>query len=39
MESILLCLSLYKGWRTYRAAMGGGIMATLMKDSVFYFVV
>lgn len=39
IESVLLCLSVYRGWQTYRAGLGGGLMTTLMKDSVIYFVV
>lgn len=39
IESVLLCLSLYKGWVSYRAGFGGGLMMALTRDSVLYFIV
>ena len=39
IESILLSLSVYKGWQTHRAGLGGGLMTTLARDSVLYFLV
>ena len=39
VESILLSLSVYKGWTTYRQSGTGSLLFALTRDSVFYFVV
>lgn len=39
IESILLSLSVYKGWTTYRQTGTGSLLFALTRDSVFYFVV
>lgn len=38
VESTLLSLSLYKGWQSHRSGLGGGLMGTLTRDSVLYFI-
>ena len=38
VESILMCLSLYKGWQSRRAGFGGSTaLRMLTRDSVIYF--
>ena len=37
-ETILLTLSLYKGWQNRRTGYGGSVMRVLTRDSVLYFV-
>ena len=37
-ESILVCLSLYKGWQDRRTGYGSDTLRMLTRESVFYFV-
>ena len=37
-ETILLTLSLYKGWQNRRTGYGGSVMRVLTRDSVLYFI-
>ena len=37
-DSILLSLSLYKGWRNNRSGYGGRVLRVLTRDSVLYFI-
>ncbi|KAI0341100.1 hypothetical protein BDW22DRAFT_1485579 [Trametopsis cervina] len=39
IESILLGLSVYKGWQTHQSGLGGGLMGVLTRDSIFYYLV
>lgn len=39
LDTILLSLSVYKGWQTQRSGLSGGLMSTLTRDSVLYFTV
>ena len=38
VESILMCLSLYKGWQDWRTGYGSSILRILTRESVFYFI-
>ena len=37
-ESILVCLSLYKGWQEHKSGYGSHTLRMLTRESVLYFV-
>ena len=37
-ESILLSLSIYKGWQNRKTGYGGSVMRVLTRDSVIYLI-
>ncbi|KAI0341011.1 hypothetical protein BDW22DRAFT_1359164 [Trametopsis cervina] len=39
IESILLGLSVYRGFQNHRSGLHGGLMGALLRDSVIYFVI
>ncbi|KAI0341030.1 hypothetical protein BDW22DRAFT_317372 [Trametopsis cervina] len=39
LESILLGLAVYKGFRNYRSCLKGGLMSVLLRGSIIYFII